>query len=44
MAMELDPLYCDVIVKRWEEQTGKSAILEGSQPGETVDPEESPGQ
>jgi DNA modification methylase len=23
--MELDPLYCDVIVRRWEEFTGKSA-------------------
>jgi hypothetical protein len=21
--MELDPLYCDVIVKRWEQFTGK---------------------
>jgi len=23
--MELDPLYCDVIVKRWEEFTGRKA-------------------
>ena len=23
--MELDPHYCDVIVKRWEEFTGKKA-------------------
>jgi site-specific DNA-methyltransferase (adenine-specific) len=27
--MELDPKYCDVIVKRWEEFTGKKAVLEG---------------
>jgi DNA modification methylase len=25
--MELDPKYCDVIVKRWEDFTGKEAIL-----------------
>jgi DNA modification methylase len=29
--MELDPGYCDVIVKRWEDFTGKKAILEESQ-------------
>jgi site-specific DNA-methyltransferase (adenine-specific) len=27
--MELDPKYCDVIVKRWEDFTGKKAVLEG---------------
>jgi site-specific DNA-methyltransferase (adenine-specific) len=27
-AMELDPKYCDVIVKRWESLTGKKAVLE----------------
>jgi len=26
--MELDPLYCDVIVKRWEDFTGRKASLE----------------
>ena len=26
--MELDPRYCDVIVKRWEEFTGKTAVCE----------------
>ena len=26
-AMELDPKYCDVIVKRWENFTGKKAVL-----------------
>ena len=24
--MELDPKYCDVIIKRWQEFTGKKAI------------------
>lgn len=28
MLMELDPLYCDVIVKRWEEFTGQTAERE----------------
>jgi len=28
--MELDPKYCDVIVKRWQEYTGKSAVLEST--------------
>lgn len=27
--IELDPIFCDVIVKRWEEFTGKSAVLAG---------------
>ena len=26
--MELDPAYCDVIVKRWEDFTGNTAVLE----------------
>lgn len=26
--MELDPKYCDVIIKRWQDYTGKTAILE----------------
>jgi len=29
--VELDPIYCDVIVKRWEEFTGKKAELENGQ-------------
>ena len=28
--MELEPKYCDVIVKRWQQFTGKEAILESS--------------
>lgn len=27
MIMELDPRYVDVIIKRWETLTGKSAVL-----------------
>jgi DNA modification methylase len=27
--LELDPLYCDVIIRRYEQYTGKSAILRG---------------
>jgi DNA modification methylase len=27
--MEIEPLYCDVIVQRWEQATGKKAILDG---------------
>ena len=26
--MELDPKYCDVIIKRWQDFTGKEAVLE----------------
>jgi site-specific DNA-methyltransferase (adenine-specific) len=33
--MELDPKYCDVIVKRWQDFTGKKATLESS--GESFD-------
>jgi len=32
-SMELDPKYCDVIVKRWQDFTGKQATLEAT--GET---------
>ena len=28
LTMELDPKYCDVIVKRWQEYTGNEATLE----------------
>jgi DNA modification methylase len=28
--MEMSPAYCDVIVKRWEQFTGKKAMLEES--------------
>ena len=28
--MELDPKYCDVIVKRWQDFTGKQAVLEST--------------
>ena len=26
-AIELDPIYCDVIIRRWERLTGKHAML-----------------
>ena len=29
-SMELDPKYCDVIVRRWQDFTGKKAVLESS--------------
>lgn len=35
MVMELDPKYCDVIVTRWQNFTGKQATLEGD--GRTFD-------
>ena len=28
--MELSEVYCDVIIKRWQEFTGKQAINEGT--------------
>jgi DNA modification methylase len=31
--MEIDPAYCDVILKRWEKKTGKAAVLDPT--GET---------
>lgn len=30
LVMELDPKYCDVIVKRWQDYTGKQAVLEAT--------------
>jgi site-specific DNA-methyltransferase (adenine-specific) len=33
--MELDPRYCDVIIKRWQDFTGQAATLEGD--GRTFD-------
>jgi DNA modification methylase len=32
-SMELDPKYCDVIINRWQQYTGKEAVLEST--GET---------
>jgi len=28
--LEIDPRYCDVIVRRWEELTGQQAMLDGT--------------
>lgn len=33
--MELDPKYCDVIVRRWQDFTGQQATLEAT--GQTFD-------
>lgn len=33
--IEIDPIYCDVIVRRWEKFTGKNAVLHGA--NETFD-------
>ena len=30
MLMELDPKYCDVIINRWQQYTGKEAVLEST--------------
>ncbi len=27
--LELDPRYCDVIVERWQAETGREAVLDG---------------
>lgn len=35
LTMELDPKYCDVIIKRWQDFTGKAATLEAT--GETFE-------
>jgi DNA modification methylase len=33
--IEIDPLYCDVIIRRWQAETGRQAVLEAT--GETFD-------
>ena len=33
LVMELDPLYCDIIVQRWQNFTGRKALRQGHQPG-----------
>ena len=38
--MELDPAYCDVIVKRWEDFTGNTAICQPSDAQFTLEPQE----
>lgn len=35
LAMEINPVYVDVAIKRWQEFTGKAALLEGD--GRTFD-------
>jgi len=40
--MELDPAYCDVIVKRWEDFTGKTATCQPATPELVDDAEQIP--
>ena len=40
--MELDPVYCDVIVKRWEDFTGKTATCQPATPDLVDDVEQIP--
>ena len=40
--MELDPAYCDVIVKRWEDFTGKTATCQPATPDLVDDAEQIP--
>jgi hypothetical protein len=30
-ALEIDPGYCDLIVERWQEFTGREAVLDGEE-------------
>ncbi len=27
--LEIDPAYCDVIIQRWQDETGQAALLDG---------------
>jgi DNA modification methylase len=38
--IELDPRYCDVIVRRWQEGTGKTACREDGQPFDALEAEQ----
>jgi DNA modification methylase len=29
MLLEIDPAYCDVIIQRWQDETGEAAVLDG---------------
>jgi DNA modification methylase len=40
-AIEYDPHYCDVIVRRWQAYTGKTATLEDGRTFEDVEAERS---
>jgi hypothetical protein len=42
--MELDELYCDIIVRRWEEFTGKKAVLYKEKTGYAIIDTVSEGQ
>lgn len=34
-AMEIEPCYCDVIIRQWEDLTGRKAVREGGTPFQT---------
>jgi DNA methylase len=41
--IELDPKYCDVIIRRWQEFSGRAAVLDGDgQPFEEIAGRETP--
>lgn len=42
--LEIDPVYCDVVVKRWEDFTGRKAKLDGAADAEPSEPKAKKGK